>query len=816
MLEVSILDAFNTYESAPMDRLASTLASLPEQAAVVRAESDRTVPLGRFSLARTVPEDPAHTRLLHIDSAEHEDCTTSPRSDWRSGYRDHPSYGWRPDGGAYGLFINEPDGGWDDDDMHPYDRMNLWTSLAAEATTAAAEHRPFVTPPDLDIPAHLLRREALAMGSWVTAGQHRLHPVPACDFFSDPVTGLDADYFDGRVAAGDVDQAIAGEVRQGLADDSTVTGTYLAWHHASFAQFADESVAAIESDLAIGRFVRLGDGVPTVPHRCVPHGCVDQSTPSKKKIRCITDHTHPFGRPSTNAGTDLSLYPDTHLSSGVAIGRQVGILRTAGAGSVITKRDAVAAFRQVPVCPSDYWKCGAAWKGGIIIDVRLSFGSRIAVNKYQRLMLVCARHAMQEVAAFDAAHPPTVASVAAFLADRASLGADQARLASLTQYIDDAHMASSADTTTLDDRSAQSLTARCSLRLRGGASCRRGIAHGALLDDVYLQAGIIIDAGDKMVNTVNDELRDDPPVEALGIEIDAAAETMSYPAAKVPRLRELIDNLIAEATAGAASVGAMEATLGKEKWAAHVAVSINPLLASTHATLNAALRRGAVGGRQRSSLTAPPAASLIADQSAIHAMADRLPPIPLVPASIFPPAASGLVAHPFQDASEKFGIGGFFHDSEAGCFRYYIMGWPGYVGDALQARPRRWTIAAAELFAELVAVDAVVRYTGREFITNYTDNEVARATANRGSSAVAVLAPIVIALQSTVITAGRRLRTVRVTTKENSISDALSRGDPTPMLALAAAAAIPAIQFAVPAWMWSLLGPLDTPVIPDL
>ena len=257
----------------------------------------------------------------------------------------------------------------------------------------------------------------------------------------------------------------------------------MAWHHASFADH--------------------------IADRCVSHGCVDQSTPSKKKVRCITDHTYPFGRPSTNAGTDLSLYPDTHLSSGIAVGRNVGIVRAAGAGSVISKRDAVAAFRQIPVCPSDYWKCGLSWSTGILIDVRLSFGSRIAVNKYQRIMLVCARHTMLDIAAFDAAHPTTVPSVAAFLADRtAALGPEGARLAALTQYVDDAHLATTADPVTPDPRSE---SARAVIRLHGGDSCQRGLVHGALLDHVYAQAGIVIDSGDKMVNAVNDRVRSDPP-----------------------------------------------------------------------------------------------------------------------------------------------------------------------------------------------------------------------------------------------------------------------------------------------------------------
>ena len=59
----------------------------------------------------------------------------------------------------------------------------------------------------------------------------------------------------------------------------------------------------------------------------------------------------------------------------------------------------------------------------------------------------------------------------------------------------------------------------------------------------------------------------------------------------------------------------------------------------------------------------------------------------------------------------------------------------------------------------------------------------------------------------------RRLRTVRVTTKENSVSDALSRGELTAIHVLAAAANLQAVPFTVSDWMWSLLGALDTPVV---
>ena len=57
-------------------------------------------------------------------------------------------------------------------------------------------------------------------------------------------------------------------------------------------------------------------------------------------------------------------------------------------------------------------------QNGFLIDTRLSFGARMAPNKFQRLMLVLVGEARRRMAAFDAQHPPTDAGVLAWLAAR--------------------------------------------------------------------------------------------------------------------------------------------------------------------------------------------------------------------------------------------------------------------------------------------------------------------------------------------------------------------------------------------------------------
>ena len=93
----------------------------------------------------------------------------------------------------------------------------------------------------------------------------------------------------------------------------------------------------------------------SVPLRSVPKGVVDQV----HKKRVVTDHTYPFGFGiSANDGVGIDHLPDIKLSSGVRYASSVAVLQTAGVGVLMWKRDAVSAYRQVPINPRDLWKCG--------------------------------------------------------------------------------------------------------------------------------------------------------------------------------------------------------------------------------------------------------------------------------------------------------------------------------------------------------------------------------------------------------------------------------------------------------------------------
>jgi hypothetical protein len=50
----------------------------------------------------------------------------------------------------------------------------------------------------------------------------------------------------------------------------------------------------------------------------------------------------------------------------------VGVMQSSGAPILLWKRDAVAAYRQVPMAASELWKCGTVGPGGILVDTRLS------------------------------------------------------------------------------------------------------------------------------------------------------------------------------------------------------------------------------------------------------------------------------------------------------------------------------------------------------------------------------------------------------------------------------------------------------------
>jgi hypothetical protein len=320
------------------------------------------------------------------------------------------------------------------------------------------------------------------------------------------------------------------------------------------------------------------------------------------KLRVITDHTYPFGAGiSTNEHVGLDHLPEMKLSSGVRYAHMAGVMQSSGERVLLWKRDAVAAYRQVPMAASELWKCGTVGPGGILEDTRLSFVSRVAPNKFQRLMMVAVREAMRRMAAFDKAHPPDSAELRAWLRRRQEALGD-GRMVAAIQYIDDTCAVSIHDVVRVSGR-------------------RRGFHHAEIFDEVMREAGVEMAVGEKREESEEE-------LEALGIMVSLAERCVYYPEAKRLRVQGRIERLLGRAEAGETLERAqVESLMGKLKWVAHVAPSLAPRLTSGFAMAHARGRPA----RVRAS------AAFVADMHAIQAELAHLPRVPLVPRSAFPP-----------------------------------------------------------------------------------------------------------------------------------------------------------------------------------
>ena len=744
-------------------------------------------------------------RTLDLPSME-DDAIAALQTppDWRDTVRNHPDVDWRPSGGAKGLLK----------DPARWGEMKLWKATAAEAYKLMRAGRPFIPPPDLIIEPDEYHPTALALAPWVTGGAFESHPIPAALLHDHPRhNDIHHDYFQARADRGDPDSVICSETEWGLADESNITQTRLSFHHTSFWEgkadhldttHLEAAEAALDAEISRGdTYITDAGDIPYFPLRVIPKGVV----PQDRKYRVVTDHSHPKSSISTNSESDIDSLPDIRLSSAVGFGAQAGIIQSLGAGVYGIQRDAVRAYRQVAVRPCDLWRCGTAHASGIIIDARLSFGVRMAVNKFQRLISVPMRHAMADIRAFDAAHPPTDPELAAVLAERvARLGPRGARLCAATQYIDDGLAVSTADPVTAHLRTPCIFAIGPSTNPGNPipedghirqweptpTTAPRGRHHAAIIDATLFAAGIEM-AGMSKGGVPDPDSRkrvdSELGIQALGIDVDFRDCVLRYPPEKAPRLRARIDAAIADAHTGSIERADVSALIGKEKWVAHVALSLNPLLASGYGMAACAgRRRGAASRRDR----VAPSSNFIADQTRIRAALEHLPTVPLVPLSNFPPLSEPGSSVVFQDASSTFGMGGFFVTRDA--VHYVQEEWPKEVIEALAANPRRWTIAAAELWAELVLLRLAHLRGVRGHITDFTDNEAARAAANLGGSRAPQLQPIAAAIAACASDPSFALRTLRVTTHENGIADDISRADLRSVTALATSLGLPLLR----------------------
>lgn len=397
------------------------------------------------------------------------------------------------------------------------------------------------------------------------------------------------------------------------------------------------------------------------------------------------------------------------------------------------KRDAKAAYRQVPVCPGDLWKCGCVSGLGLLIDTRLSFGVRMAPNKFQRLMLVAAREVMTRIHAFDDQHPPDDPALVRWLDERrAAMGSDQARLSAIIQYIDDGLAVSMND-------------------IVPGRGRGRALFHMGIFDDVMDEAGIEMAGGDKRYESPHE-------IEALGVWVDVVDGSVSYPEAKRLRLTEFIQGLLDQASGGKPlQRAAVESLLGKEKWVAHVAPGLSSHLTSGFSLAHARGRPPTVVASE----------SFLHDQRDILASLPSLPRLPLVPRSLFPEMTTTDSTVVFHDASGSFGVGGWFIDGDTFCF--VSEAYPQEIQAAIRASPPVISISATELLdTSMMVALARERRPRAPYITSFTDNEAARAAATKGGSGSAAMAPVAERLARETADGGFLLRALRVSIRKRT------------------------------------------------
>ena len=732
--------------SAKLHRL-HIIESWKEGDAMRRAESNRSkARVGNFCVQRLLPEFDHITRNLPLESMEMQAPTVSPRAHWLDRRYKGVDLSWRPPGAADTLFKEGHTENWA--------KLATWFKGARAATKSLIKGDTVIPPSDLHISADTYRDETRAAAPWATWGKYAKAPVPLAVLIREGILnrheadeqGVNRDFFR-RMRLVDGDKDIIDEYLDcGLEDECTASDIFLAYHHNTCVEWREEFIAVMEADIEFGYLTEyVGDNIPCFPFRTPPKGMLDQI----RKRRCITNHSYASRLAVSNNSTcDLSGQPDMRLSSGLSFGHNVGVMASAGIPIRVWKRDGLRAYRQGLTSVLDWLRCGVIWLW-FMIDERLNFGGTASPGKFSRWYNVAIREAMRRIRKFDSEYPPTDKLLIAWLLERAGiLGIDQCICAAMTQYIDDSLAAS------FDDHIP-------------ALDTTRGKQHIAIFDATMVEAGILMAEGEKAEDSL-------VCIEGLGIYINIPSRSASLTSAKKTRIKDTAVKLLngcGVSGCGQTERDEVESLVGKEKWLAHVAPQINSHLTSAYKLAHAPGKSKRVTANPR----------FVQDQQTIIHMIPALPDIPLVPRSTFPPFWNERHAFAFQDASEKFGIGGWFI-SDTHLF-YYIEPWPTHLGEALRARPRRWYITHGELLAEVITVHAVIeKLDDIDFLTDFTDNDAAKGAANRGSSSSEGMDVAAHWLDVQCQEAGISMRSERVTTKENSVSDLLSRGEEQPAI----------------------------------
>lgn len=144
--------------------------------------------------------------------------------------------------------------------------------------------------------------------------------------------------------------------------------------------------AAIDVDVAAGYKRGPFDSPPFPAFWVSPLGAVPKGPDG---IRLIHNLSHPFGGESVNAGIEREEYIMQRFEDAVAGVRRLGRC------ALMTKFDVKAAFKLVPVRPSDYPLLGLKWEGKYYYEVVLPFGLRTSGYRWDEFAK--ALHLLTEV-----------------------------------------------------------------------------------------------------------------------------------------------------------------------------------------------------------------------------------------------------------------------------------------------------------------------------------------------------------------------------------------------------------------------------------
>jgi hypothetical protein len=772
------------------------MRSLPEGQAMKRAEASCLGEQGMYDPMRTMAEDDGHVLfgLSHsvLDRAVHTRAKPTRYERWCAERRAQGiDLDWRPTGDATTLFKEGMEYGlWE---------VDGWLMRAMINTTRLYDGLEPASLPELrQVTSDFLKKEADALQPWLIHGEFFDKPVPVAIYYKEPidrgVKAVNCDYFSQRQQAGDVDQDICAQMGNSKAVDvgSSMRDTLLTWHLSTMwadSDILEKSIQTVDAEIESGAFRSFEGGtslVPMYPLRVPPRFAVDEGhkPDGSRKIRSVVHYSHPkpiggvhrYAEGSTNSSIDLSLHPELKLSSGRAFWRSVDPLTQSGYEVLVSKRDGKNAFRQIPTHPLDWWRGAicwpdrAAWRTRRVMTLRVCLDGAVAMGLSSAMTLFCrvvdvpARHTAELRRLIDQTHPPTEPGLIEFRQTRSdSMGEPfGSRLDTDDQFCDDSLMAGINDL--IEIKHGLDTSPLHFLAAHGGTRMGREDAKLIAYDHVWEELlNMEMDHGAKRVSSTH-------WLETLGVEGTPRDRRLRYPARKVPTLIGDIERILNENEATkAVKRDELHTVVSKEKWMAHLALEANPLLASGWAVMRAP------GGSTKVTLST----KCIADQRDIITILKSNTTMPLTPRSSFPVFESCTHILTFQDASTSTGAGGWALVNSV--LHGICIIWPQWVLDGFAQR--RWSISPAELWILRVVLRIVGQVADQRFpifITAFTDNESARASANKlgsNSEPMNVIARDMAAWLCRLegVCKAVSIRTVRVTTKENASADDASR-----------------------------------------